>query len=458
MRHLHVDCASGISGDMFLGALLDAGADEKALREGLARLKLDDEFELVVNRKSSYGISGTDVQVDLLELDDDTIHRKSHEESLEHEHEHSHPHGHDHHGHEQGHDHGHEHVHAHKHAHGDGHDHENHAHGHGHDGHAHGRGVRRNLPAILKRLNDSGLAQNIVDHAAHIFGRLAKAEAKVHGVPVDRVHFHEVGAVDAMVDIVGACILLDNLGITSISASAIATGSGTVRCEHGVLPVPAPATAELLIGLPVYSGHIQKELTTPTGAAIISSIAQSVGDMPRMTVSVCGYGVGKRDMGQPNVLRVMVGEKGSAERGVLLLETNIDDMTAEELGFLMDKLFDIGALDVWFTHIQMKKNRPAVMVSVLCDDHMQAQMEETVFKHSTTLGIRRRAVERRTLARGSVMVATPYGQVRVKFSEVDGRMRYAPEYDDCKRLALEKDISLKQVMEAAGREAEQQNL
>nr|WP_122013150.1 nickel pincer cofactor biosynthesis protein LarC [Maliibacterium massiliense] len=489
MKVLHLDCASGISGDMMLGALLDLGADEQALREGLASLDLADEFALVVGKRASYGITGTDVDVRLLPLSDAVKHQKAHAEGLAHDHAHAHGDGHcsasehdhmhgdahdDMHGHTHGHvydhlrcdahdddhvhTHGHmhddDHVHTHGHVHDDDHDHLHDHAQHGAHDHAHHHdsvGLRRNLSGITKRIAHSGLSDAVKARAIAVFTALARAEAKVHGADIDQVHFHEVGAVDAMVDIIGSCILLDNLDVARVTCTPIAVGSGTVRCEHGVLTVPAPAVLELLRGVPITAGSARGELATPTGAALAQNFADSFSGMPDMTPVAVGYGLGKRDTGQPNVLRAVLGEVQDRPRQeqIAVLEANIDDMTSEELGYLMARVFEAGALDVWYTPIQMKKNRPAVQLSAACALEKARAVEEEILFASSTLGVRRMCFARTCLARKVVRVETPYGAVRVKGARTARGWKWAGEYEDCAALAAQAGAPLRSVLAAA---------
>ena len=288
MRVLYLDLFSGISGDMTMGALLDAGATESALREGLSSLGIDDEFELVVQKKNKAGIAGTDVDVVIKELSPDLLHEKQHALGLEHHHGHEHDHGEEHHHHD--------HEHPHDHHHGAGHHHH------------HGNGLRRNIVHIVDLIQRSGLSEAVKADSIAVFRRLAQAEAAVHGTSPEEVHFHEVGAVDAIVDIVGNCILFHDLAPDHIAASPVHVGSGRVKIEHGVVPAPAPATLRLLAGIPIYGGDVKGELVTPTGAALLGHFAQEFGPMPAMRPLAVGYGHGKKDFGGPNSLRVCLGE------------------------------------------------------------------------------------------------------------------------------------------------------
>jgi uncharacterized protein (TIGR00299 family) protein len=281
-----------------------------------------------------------------------------------------------------------------------------------------------------------------------VFQRLGEAEAKVHGVSLEKVHFHEVGAVDSICDIVGACVCLDNLNVEAVHSGAINTGSGTVSTEHGVLPVPAPATAELLAGKPVYARGPSLELTTPTGAALLS-LAQSFGPMPPLTIRATGYGAGDRDFPEhANVLRVLIGDANAAAEAVSIsvIETNIDDASPQVLGFALERLLEAGALDVTLTPIFMKKNRPATTLTVLARPEDQERLAGIVLSETSALGVRFWSAERRVQSRSFVEVETAHGRVRVKVSASGS---FAPEYDDCRRLALERGVPLKDVLAEA---------
>lgn len=379
----YLDCFSGVSGDMLLGALLDAGLSFEDLRADLARLPLGG-YDLRAERVVKRGIAGTQFSVEV----------------------------------------GHEHAH---------------------------RGLRE----ILDLIADSGLPEQVTQPARQVFARLAEAEAKVHQRPVEEVHFHEVGAVDAIVDVVGACCALHRLRVTELHASPLPLGGGWVKAAHGRLPVPAPATAELVRGVPSYGGPVEAELVTPTGAALVTTLARSFGPMPAMTVRAVGWGAGRRELPHPNLLRLFLGEPAGLEarprqQTLALLEANVDDMNPELLGHLMDRLFAAGALDVFYTPILMKKSRPATLISVLAEPAQAAGLTELVFRESTTLGVRRSEVARVCLERESREVETPYGRVRVKVGLLGKEaITASPEYEDCRRLAEASGAPLKAVYDAA---------
>ncbi len=303
----------------------------------------------------------------------------------------------------------------------------------------------RNYRDIINIIEDARLGDRVKNTAVDIFSRIADAEARVHRCEKDDVHFHEVGAVDSIVDVVGAALCLDHLNIDTVSASPLPLGSGFVDCAHGKLPVPAPATLEIVKGIPVYGGTSDGELVTPTGAGIIASLAEKFGPIPDMQIDCVGYGSGSREhQCLPNLLRVVVGKKieATAESGhddVVVVETNIDDMNPELYGYLMEKLFNDGALDVSYTPVQMKKNRPGTKVEVLCSPEKRAEIARCLFTETSTIGLRYRLVHRQTLSRFVCQVTTSFGEIQVKCTtDPDGRKHYAPEYEACRKIALEK--------------------
>jgi uncharacterized protein (TIGR00299 family) protein len=311
----------------------------------------------------------------------------------------------------------------------------------------------RHLAKILKIIHDSGLSDGVKQRAAKIFTRLAEAEARVHNEPVERVHFHEVGALDAIVDVVGASICFELLNIDRFVSSPLHVGSGTVEMSHGRFPVPPPAVTELLKGVPFYSTELKGELLTPTGAAIITSVCDEYGPIPRMTIAQAGYGAGTRDYDKfPNVLRVLLGESGpttGTDERLLMIETNIDDVTPQIVGHVMDRVFELGALDCYFTPVQMKKNRPGVLLSILCDAHEKEAVMELLFTETTTLGVRSYEVDRRALERNIVSVETRYGPIDVKVAHLNGRIvNEMPEFEQCRLAARKASVPLKVIEEA----------
>ncbi|EJO5346179.1 nickel pincer cofactor biosynthesis protein LarC [Clostridium botulinum] len=424
-RILYYDCFSGISGDMNLGALIDLGVDKDYLLKELAKLNINDEFEIKINKDSRKGISGIKVDVILKNL-------------CEQEHDHSHEHNHSH-------EHGHNHEHEHSHEHGHNHDHHH-----------------RNLININEVIDNSKLNDNVKKISKEIFLQVAKAEGKVHNKPLDEVHFHEVGATDSIVDIVGAAICLDYLKVDKVLCSKIQVGSGFVKCAHGTMPVPAPATAEILKDIPMVSSEeIPFEATTPTGAAIVSSVVSKFTQNKNFDIEKVGYGIGGKDLSDiPNVLRVFLAvdkyEKNDIEKeDALILECNIDDMSSEIYEYVINKLLYKGASDVYITPIIMKKTRPAVKLTVLCENKLENLMKEIIFKETTTLGIRKYSVEKSMLKRKIEKIKTIYGEVSLKKSYLNGEvLNSKPEYDECKKIALENNISIKEVYEAVNKHKE----
>src|SRR6266852_4591185 len=389
MKLAYFDCFSGISGDMTLGALLDAGCDLAQLRAELRGLQVSG-WELSAERVWKNGMAATRVHV---KTEDQQRHRP--------------------------------------------------------------------LSAILQILRDSNLASPVRDRASAIFQKLGEAEARVHDLPIEKIHFHEVGAVDAMVDIVGACIGFHALAIEKFACSPLNVGGGTVKMAHGVLPVPAPATANLLQGKPTYSNGVQRELVTPTGAAIVATLCDSFGPQPPMSVTAIGYGAGTANFeGQPNVVRIMIGE--AAEKAVpgfdeeiAVIEANLDDMNPQIYGYFLEKALAAGALDVYTTPVQMKKNRPGTLLSVLCKPADTNALMSLIFAETTTFGARTYRAQRRTLPREHVSVRTSFGDVRIKISRVNGRILHvAPEYEDCRKIAEEKNVPLQRVIAEAMRSYE----
>jgi len=310
----------------------------------------------------------------------------------------------------------------------------------------------RHLRDIVAILDDADLPPAVVDRAKLIFTRLARAEAKVHGTSVDKVHFHEVGAVDAIIDVTGAALALDMLGVDRVICSPIPVGSGTVRCDHGIMPVPAPATAELLIGVPIAKSAEPGELTTPTGAAVLTTLVESFGPMPTMNLRTTGYGAGTRDgQTRPNVLRVMLGEPSDAGETdeVVVLETNLDDTSPEIVAFAMSRLLAAGALDVYTLPIQMKKGRAGLLLTVLCEPARANEFESVVFAETPTFGVRRTTMRRSKLRRRHETVQTPFGSIRMKIGERDGAQTVSPEFEDCRAAAETNGVPLRVVMTAA---------
>ena len=417
---LFLECATGISGDMTVAALLDLGASKVKLLAALDSLNVEG-YSVAITRANSHGVDACSFDVE-----------------LEHDHEHhDHEHGHEHH-HEQEaleHEHPHEaHEHAHHHEHD--HDHEHH-HGHGHH-HPH---VHRNLADVTAILNSGELTPRARELALKIFGIVAEAESKAHGKPVEEVHFHEVGAIDSIVDIAAAAVCLDDLGIDDVVVTGLSEGTGFVECQHGLLPVPVPAVANIAAasGLPLRILPVQGEMVTPTGAAIAAAVRTRSALPESFTIKKIGLGAGKRDFGMPNVLRAMLIEETAAADAppaeVLILETNIDDSTGETLGLAMDSLLAAGALDVHYIPVFMKKNRPAWLLRVICREADAPALERVIFTETSSIGVRRLRAERTCLARTVVDVVLPAGPVKVKKCTFDGQSFYYPEYESVKALA-----------------------
>ena len=448
-RILYLDCFSGASGDMIAGALLDAGVPFDVLAQAVDSLGLDG-VRVGNERVDRSGIGAAKFRVTVGGEAADACGAASRGGSHD---DHDHGHAHDRHDHDHGHAHGHdvEPAHAHDHGRRDGHD-DGDAHGHGH-AHDHGRHHHRGLTEINRIVDRSSLSPAGRARASRLFRRLAEVEAGIHQVPVEEVHLHEVGAVDSIVDVVAAVSALEWLAPERVVASALNVGSGTVRCEHGELPVPAPATAELLRGVPVYAAGPPAELVTPTGALIVTEYAGAFGPAPAMRIERIGYGAGDRNpAGRPNVLRALVGDGsgiGPLER-VVVLECQIDDMNPQLYGALMERLAAAGALDVFYAPIQMKKNRPGTLVTVVAPPGRREALADVLFRETTTIGLRVTETERERLDREEVPVETPIGAIRIKVARRDGAVRNAaPEFEDCARLAAERGLSIKDVQAIA---------
>lgn len=447
---LRFDSVGGASGDMVLGALADLGADLGAIATQL-RTAIPDHFHLRIDRVVEAGLRGTRVSVDVHDHDAPEDHGHGHSRGHGHGHGHEHHHGDDAHGHEPAHAHGHEHAHGH------GHEADRRAPrpAERHDAHEHAQ--FRNLPAILDILRRSPQVPRAAELAAATFRRLAEAEAAVHGTTPDQVHFHEVGAVDAIVDILGSCLALEQLGVAAVSVGPLPEGQGTLTCAHGVMPIPAPATAELLRGHPVVRVDEPFELVTPTGAALLMTWKSLLPASGAYAAVRHGVGFGQRALtSRPNLLRATlaeaVSEAAAATAGdqVVLLEANLDDCPGEWLGAAMEKLLAADALDVWFAPIQMKKHRPGVLLSVLCEPGRAEALKGVVFTETTTFGIRESMRSRTVLARRVVLAETPYGPVRVKIGSRNGIDTIAqPEFEDCRRAAERHGVAVRAVFAAA---------
>ena len=409
MKTLYLECNMGASGDMLMAALCELLPDPDAFIADMNALNLPGvRFERLFAQKC--GINGTHIAVTV-----DGEEEFSHDEHHGHEHEHEH-HDHDHHDHE------HEH-----------HDHEHHHHHHVH---------LSDVEGIIEGLS---VPEKVKADALAVYGLIAQAEAAAHGQPMEHIHFHEVGTLDAIADVVGVCWLVHRLAPAQVVVSPVHVGFGEVRCAHGVLPVPAPATAHILEGVPIYGGRIRGELCTPTGAALLKHFAARFGEMPVMSVERIGYGMGTKDFEWANCVRALWGETGDDGDAAAELRCNIDDMTGEALAFAMDILRDAGALDVWAESIQMKKGRPGTMLCVLCHPNDQKRFAELLFRHTTTIGVRCATMRRYTLRRETVTLNTPFGPVNGKRSYGYGVDRVKPEFEDLAVIARREGVALGEI-------------
>jgi uncharacterized protein (TIGR00299 family) protein len=385
MRTAYFDCFSGASGDMILGALVDAGLSPRRMREELKKLRIP-AVHLRVRKVLKRGVSGTQVIVEA------RSEKRSH----------------------------------------------------------------RNLKEVLQIVKRSRVETEVKEKSEEVFKRIASVEAKIHHIPEEEVHFHELGGLDSIVDIVGSVWGIRALGIDKIHVSKVNVGGGFVKCEHGILPVPAPATLSLMKGKPIYSSGVERELLTPTGAALLTTLGSEFGSMPRIQVERIGYGAGRDDLPHPNLLRLMVGssESTSGKETVAVIETNIDDMNPQLYDYVMEKLLAMEALEVFITPILMKKNRPGHLLTVICPSGKLPSVAKFLFNETTTLGLRWREEEREKTDREILPFQTKYGRIRFKLARWEGRVvNLSPEYDDCKRLALERGVPLKEVFEEAKRAA-----
>ena len=435
MKTLYLDCGMGTAGDMLMAALLELVDDKAAFLDKMNSLGLPG-VEVAAQPSVKCGITGTHVAVTVhgeeeVSCDVDPgaapVHIHNHDHHG-HEHEHEHCHGHHH-------DHAHDHDHEHHHDHDHGHDH-SHDHGHAHHHHHTGMGEIRHL------LSHMDLPEEVRSDAEAVYGLIAEAESHAHGRPVEEIHFHEVGAMDAVADVVGVCLLMHRLGVGQVLCSPVHVGSGQVRCAHGILPVPAPATAHILRGVPIYGGAIRGELCTPTGAALLRHFVTKFGPMPAMEVEKIGYGMGNKDFEAANCVRALLGETGESGDEAVELRCNLDDMTGEAVGFAMEELMNAGALDVFTTPIGMKKSRPAVLLTCLCRPEDREKMVGLLFRHTTTLGVRETLCRRYTLSRGQHTVETSCGPITVKTAAGWGVNRSKPEYEDVARIAREQGLGL----------------
>ena len=443
MRIAYLDCFSGISGDMFLGALVDAGVSPKLLEDTVATLDIG--ARLQISRVMRGGISAT--KVDVYANGEKDLPREVFWEQKDHDHVHEHSHGS-----------------SHEHSNGPSDERHRHVHDHVHD-HDHGRG----LTEIRRIIEKSAIGNTAKATAIRIFEALGQAEAEIHNTSVDQIHFHEVGAVDAMADIVCAAVGAESLAVEEWVCSPLNVGGGTVKCAHGTLPVPAPATLKLLRDAPVYSSGPQVELVTPTGAAIVKTLSARFASFPAMKIEKTGYGAGTREFPEhPNLLRLMIGEALPADvaaaspsaspstshdtshEKITVLEANLDDLSPQVLAYAMERLLAEGALDVFSVPVQMKKSRPGALLTVLAKTEDANRLTKTIFAETTTLGVRRREEQRQTLSRRWETVDTTWGPVRIKIANLNRSVsNYAPEYEDCRMLAETNHVPLKKVLQEA---------
>lgn len=449
MKTLYLECGMGAAGDMLTAALLELMPDPEAAVTELNGLGIPG-VQFSKEAVSKCGIGGTHMTVKVHgeeESEEMFHHHHEHHDHL-HEHEHDdesacHEHHHDHEHIHEGHEHHHDHTHEHSHEHTHGHTHE-HAHEHGDDGHTHHHhsSLHDIEHIVCGHLN---IPDQVKQDVMAVYGLIAEAESHAHGVPVTEIHFHEVGTMDAIADITAVCLLMNKIAPDQVIVSPVHVGSGHVHCAHGILPVPAPATAYILNGVPMYGGAVKGELCTPTGAALLKHFATRFGDMPVMRTETIGYGMGKKDFEQANCIRAMLGETEDAGDSVLQLECNVDDMTAEELGFAMETILAAGALEVYTVAAGMKKSRPGTILCVLCHEDAKETLVRVIFRNTTTIGVREHRCSRYTLKRSFETVQTPYGDVQKKLSSGYGVTREKYEYEDLARIAREQGLSLAEV-------------
>jgi len=449
MKTLYLECGMGAAGDMLTAALLELMPDPEAAVAELNGLGIPG-VQFSKEAVSKCGIGGTHMTVKVHgeeESEEMFHHHHEHHDHL-HEHEHDdesacHEHHHDHEHIHEGHEHHHDHTHEHSHEHTHGHTHE-HAHEHGDDGHTHHHhsSLHDIEHIVCGHLN---IPDQVKQDVMAVYGLIAEAESHAHGVPVTEIHFHEVGTMDAIADITAVCLLMNKIAPDQVIVSPVHVGSGHVHCAHGILPVPAPATAYILNGVPMYGGAVKGELCTPTGAALLKHFATRFGDMPVMRTEAIGYGMGKKDFEQANCIRAMLGETEDAGDSVLQLECNVDDMTAEELGFAMETILEAGALEVYTVAAGMKKSRPGTILCVLCHEDAKETLVRVIFRNTTTIGVREHRCSRYTLKRSFETVQTPYGDVQKKLSSGYGVTREKYEYEDLARIAREQGLSLAEV-------------
>ena len=409
MKTLYIDCSMGAAGDMLTAALAEVTGDIKKAENDLNSLGIPG-VEYIIEKTEKMGVTGISVRVMVNGAEEVT-------EDVNEGHHHEHDHHHD-------------------------HEHEHHHHGHEHSHH------HSSLSDIEDMINGTAVSDKVKKDAINVYKLIAEAESKVHGEPVSEIHFHEVGAMDAVADVTACCYLMDAIGADRIIASPVRTGRGHVHCAHGILPVPAPATANILVGVPNYQGDIDGEMCTPTGAALLKYFADDFGDQPVMKTTSIGYGMGKKDFPQLNAVRASLGEEEGNTDKIVELSVNLDDMTPERIGFACDRFFELGAVEVYTTSVHMKKFRPGVVLTVMCREDKRDIMVEAIFKYTTTLGIRENISKRYSLKREVVKVDSPFGEIRKKQSSGYGVNREKYEYDDLAAIAHGEGVSIEDVVEA----------
>lgn len=423
MRSIYLDCGMGAAGDMLTAALLELHPDQTDFLNRLNAIGIEG-VHTSVEKMMKCGITCSHVTVKINGEEEESHDANAHED---HHHEHVQEHHHHDHGHE-------EHHHEHDHHHEE------------HDAHTHATGHHHSsMEEIKHQISHLHVSEKVKQDTLAVYELIAQAESKIHDTPVSEIHFHEVGTKDAIADIVAVCMLMEELQIEKVYASPVHVGSGQVKCAHGILPVPAPATANLLHGIPTYSGQVKGELCTPTGAALLKHFVSSFGTQPVMEVEKIGYGCGKKDFEQANCVRALLGNVQEKTEQLIELQCNLDDCTAENIGFAMERLFDEGALDVYTIPIGMKKNRPGILLTCMCKETDKDKMISLLFKHTTTLGIREYRSQRYTLHRQMEEVDTPYGKVHVKKVTGFGVERQKAEYEDLARLAKEQNKSIEDI-------------
>jgi len=425
MRTLYLDCSMGAAGDMLTAALYELLSEEEkaAFIEKMNGLGLEG-LEVSAEASTKCGIVGTHMTVTVHGAEEESVDVGDGE---------------------CGHVDGDGQEHTHEHTHEDGHHHEEHHEGHHHESHGHHAHHHSSMADIEALISELDFSERVKSHAKAVYELIAEAESSVHGKPVGEIHFHEVGTMDAVADVVACCYLLEVLEVERVIASPVHVGSGQVRCAHGILPVPAPATAYILRDVPIYGGEIRGELCTPTGAALLKHFAYDFDQMPMMTVEGIGYGMGKKDFPAANCVRAMLGEMRANTGEIIEYTCNVDDMTAERVGFAMERLFEAGAVEVYTVPIGMKKSRPGLMLCVMARESKRKEVLQAIFKHTTTLGVRENVSKRYFLERRLEHIDTEFGEVQVKISEGYGVTRRKLEYEDLARIARENDLSLDEV-------------